>query len=88
MAHSTGTTNSAHWRNGKGNEMTEYEYVKVQVQDHVALVTMDRPPVNTISMCLSRDLAAALKAIDAAPDEIRAVILTGAQCGATQSASA
>jgi enoyl-CoA hydratase/carnithine racemase len=40
------------------------EHVTVQVDGHVAIVTIDRPPHNHVSVELMRDLADALEAVD------------------------
>jgi len=43
------------------------DHVTVQVDGHVAVVTIDRPPHNHVSVELMRDLADALEAVDAEP---------------------
>ena len=55
----------------------EYKTVRIAVQDGVAALTLDNPPVNQMSPQLSRDLALALTECFANA-EIKALILTGA----------
>jgi enoyl-CoA hydratase len=56
--------------------MTE-EFIRCEVQDHVALVTMDRPPVNAVNAQFLEEM---MRVFDALSDraEARAAILTGA----------
>ncbi|HEU0203412.1 MAG TPA: enoyl-CoA hydratase/isomerase family protein [Burkholderiaceae bacterium] len=56
------------------NDFTE---LKVQIDGHVAILTMDSPPVNALTRVLNDELTAALDRISEL-DDIRAVILTGA----------
>ena len=44
---------------------------------HVMLVTIDRPPLNAMSLAAHRELLAALRSVDDDPD-IRCIVLTGA----------
>ncbi len=53
------------------------ELVKLQVVDYVALVTMDRQPVNALSREMRRQIVAIFDEISAR-DDIRCVVLTGA----------
>jgi enoyl-CoA hydratase/carnithine racemase len=55
----------------------EYKTVRIAVEDSVALLTIDNPPVNQMAPQLSRDLTQALTASLADP-EIKALVLTGA----------
>jgi enoyl-CoA hydratase len=57
--------------------MGEYENVKLTVQDGIATVLLDRPPVNAISTALYKDIAAVFAEIGDRTDEIRVAILTG-----------
>jgi enoyl-CoA hydratase/carnithine racemase len=50
------------------------EHVKVAADGHVAVVTIDRPPHNHVSVELMRDLADAFDAVDAEP-ELRCSVL-------------
>lgn len=51
--------------------------VRVEIKDHIATVTMDRPPVNAMSQSLVEGLAEAFDSFDDLPD-VRVAILTGA----------
>jgi enoyl-CoA hydratase/carnithine racemase len=54
-----------------------YETIRVEREDGVAIITLDRPPANAISEALIRELNAALN--DLHGDEaVRAVVITGA----------
>ena len=58
--------------------MSEYETIRVERRDDIAILTLDRPEAaNTISRQLMADVNRALDAIDAEP-EIRVLIVTGA----------
>ena len=58
--------------------MREYETIRVERRDDIAILTLDRPEAaNTISRQLMADMNRALDAIDAEP-EIRVLIVTGA----------
>jgi enoyl-CoA hydratase/carnithine racemase len=50
------------------------DHVSVAMDGHVAVVTLDRPPHNFVSVEFMRDLADAMEAIDA-KDEARAIVL-------------
>ncbi len=56
---------------------TQYGDVSVQIHGHVAMLQIDRPPHNFVSVELMRDLADALEAIDA-ERELRASVLAAA----------
>ncbi|MBI2872055.1 MAG: enoyl-CoA hydratase/isomerase family protein [Chloroflexi bacterium] len=53
------------------------EFVKLDIRDHIATVTLDRPPVNAITAQVSREIA---EAFDGLRDdrEVRVAIFTGA----------
>jgi enoyl-CoA hydratase len=53
-------------------------FVRLDVKDRVAVVTLDRPPVNALSIELYRDIASAFGEINERTDEIHAAVLTGA----------
>ena len=53
------------------------ETVKCDVSDHVAVVTMSRPPVNAVSQQLLEELTATFDAFSDR-DDVRAAVLTGA----------
>jgi enoyl-CoA hydratase/carnithine racemase len=48
----------------------------MQIEDGIATVTLNNPPLNVVTLTLSRQLGEALDAL-AANDEVRAVIVTG-----------
>lgn len=52
-------------------------YVKLEIQEQVALLTLDHPPVNALSPAVVDELDAILRHIEV-QDEIMAVVLTGA----------
>ncbi len=56
--------------------MLEFSQLKVTVSDHVALLTMNAPPVNALTRTLNDELTSALDQISEI-DDIRAVVLTG-----------
>lgn len=64
-----------------GRDMTMldsgFTVVRIAVADHVALVTMDQPPVNALSRTLTDELTAAFDRITDT-DDVRSVVLTGA----------
>lgn len=53
------------------------ELVKVKIENRIAQVTLDNPPVNALSPAVLKELQAEFKAI-AANSDVRAVVLTGA----------
>lgn len=55
----------------------ETETVKCQIADHIAVVTMDRPPVNAQNAQMHTDLALVFDTISER-DDIRVAVLTGA----------
>lgn len=57
--------------------MDSYSELKIAVEAHVAVLTMDSPPVNALTRVLNDELTHALDRISAS-DEIRVVVLTGA----------
>jgi enoyl-CoA hydratase len=57
--------------------MSEFETLRLEVADHVATVTLDRPPVNAQNRTLKEELIRAFDALHDR-DDVRAVILTGA----------
>ncbi len=52
------------------------EFVSVALDSHVALVTIDRPPVNALNAQLREELAATFADLDREP-EVYSVVLTG-----------
>ncbi|MCT9812546.1 enoyl-CoA hydratase/isomerase family protein [Acidovorax sp. Be4] len=55
--------------------MTE-KSVLLEIQDHVALVTLNRPPVNALNRAMRREIVAIFDEISAR-DDIRCAVLTG-----------
>ncbi|MEM8974797.1 MAG: hypothetical protein AAGD43_22290, partial [Pseudomonadota bacterium] len=55
----------------------DLELIRIDVTDHVALVTMDAPPVNAQNAQFNIELAYAMDSISDR-DDVRSVILTGA----------
>jgi len=56
-----------------------YEFVTVQKDEAIAVVTMNRPQqLNALSLALVKDLTTALEALDQDPD-VRAIVLTGGE---------
>ncbi len=53
------------------------EFIKCDVQDHLALVTMDRPPVNAVNAQFHEEI---MQVFDSLSDreDVRVAILTGA----------
>ena len=57
---------------------TEFEDLRVEIDDRVAIITLDRAErLNAFSAAMGRSLTAALRAADA-DDAVRVVVLTGA----------
>ena len=56
--------------------MTERQFVKTSVEDRVAVITIDHPPVNALNEATIAELNAALDEVLASPD-VKAVVLTG-----------
>ena len=57
--------------------MNNYTQLNVRIDGHVAVLTLDSPPVNALTRILNDELTQALDIISETP-EIRAVVLTGA----------
>lgn len=58
--------------------LPDREFVRLDVKDSIATVTLDRPPVNALSIGLYRDIASAFEEVNDRTDEIHAAVLTGA----------
>lgn len=56
--------------------MTDREFIKTRIEDHVALVTIDRPPVNALDGKAMAELSQAFEEL-AQNKEVKAVVLTG-----------
>jgi enoyl-CoA hydratase/carnithine racemase len=57
--------------------MDDLTQLHVSIADHVAILTMDAPPVNALTRVLNDELTLALDRVSEL-DEVRAVVLTGA----------
>ena len=57
--------------------MNDYTELKITIDGHVAVLTLDSPPVNALTRTLNDELTHALDVISET-DEIRVVVLTGA----------
>ncbi len=57
--------------------MAEYTHVKVNIDDRVAVLTLDNPPVNQFSTPMLNDLEAAFDEL-VADDQVKVIIITGA----------
>lgn len=56
--------------------MEDFKELRVRIEGHVAVLTMNSPPVNALSKTLAEELTLALDRISETP-QIRAVVLTG-----------
>ena len=57
--------------------MAERQYVKVAVEERIAIVTIDHPPANAFNAQTIEDLASVFDEVSANPD-VKAIIVTGA----------
>lgn len=57
--------------------MADRQYVKIAVEDHIAVVTIDHPPANALDETTLLELSAAVDEL-AADANVKAVIITGA----------
>lgn len=57
--------------------MNDLTQLRVEIADHVAVLTMDAPPVNALTRTLNDELTLALDRISEL-DDVRVVVLTGA----------
>jgi enoyl-CoA hydratase len=57
--------------------MNDLTQLKVEIADHIAVLTMDSPPVNALTRTLNDELTLALDRISEM-DDVRVVVLTGA----------
>ncbi|MEU6525015.1 enoyl-CoA hydratase-related protein [Streptomyces sp. NPDC046924] len=58
--------------------MSEFQFLEVRTTDHVATVTMDRPPVNAVGLPMYDEIKALFGEIERHAPDARVVILTGA----------
>ena len=57
--------------------MNEFKELRVEIDGHVAVVTLDSPPVNALTRELNEEMLVAFDRL-AETDEVRAIVLTGA----------
>ncbi len=57
--------------------MSDYQYLTLSIQNHVATVTLNHPPVNALSRGVLEELDACMDAL-AADAQIKALVITGA----------
>jgi enoyl-CoA hydratase/carnithine racemase len=57
--------------------MAERQFVKTNIEDRVAILTIDHPPVNALNTATMKDLSDAVDEVIANP-EVKAVVITGA----------
>src|SRR3989442_3619855 len=50
-------------------------FLRMEMRDHVALLSLDRPPGNALNQALLKEFAALLQELR--PPQVRAVVLTG-----------
>lgn len=58
------------------SEQKKYEFLLCEKEGHIAVVTINRPPVNPLSTQVFQELAAAFSELDQ-DDGVRAIVLTG-----------
>jgi len=56
--------------------MMTYEFLLCEIEENVAVVTINRPPVNPLNTVVFQELSTLFDVLDA-DDEVRAIILTG-----------
>ncbi|MCX6028048.1 MAG: enoyl-CoA hydratase-related protein [Chloroflexi bacterium] len=57
--------------------MSEYTNVRIAIEDRVAILTLDHPPVNAFNRATVADLDAAMDEL-IANDQVKAIVITGA----------
>lgn len=58
------------------DEMMNYEFLLCDIQEHVAVVTINRPPVNPLNTQVFNELSRLFDELDA-NDDVRVIVLTG-----------
>jgi enoyl-CoA hydratase len=56
--------------------VSDYELLNLEVKDFIATVTLDRPPVNALSMSLYNEVRAVFDEISERADDVRVAVLT------------
>jgi enoyl-CoA hydratase/carnithine racemase len=64
-------------KSSKETKMTERQYIKISVEDRIAVLTIDHPPVNALNTPTMQELNSALDEL-AADDGVKAIVITGA----------
>ncbi|HQL82447.1 MAG TPA: enoyl-CoA hydratase/isomerase family protein, partial [Spirochaetota bacterium] len=54
-----------------------YTTLLVEIQDFIAVVTLNRPPMNSINLAMREDLDSAFNALEK-DEQVRVIVLTGA----------
>ena len=61
----------------QGSTMCMRNHLQIAIEDHVAVLAIDHPPLNILSRAVLAELEVAISELDAA-DEVRAIVITGA----------
>lgn len=56
--------------------MTEREFIKLKIAERVALLTIDRPPVNALSSKAMEEISQAIQELEGNP-EVKVIVITG-----------
>jgi len=62
--------------NKQGELMMNYEFLLCEIEENVAVVTINRPPVNPLNTAVFQELSTIFDELES-NDEVRAIILTG-----------
>lgn len=57
--------------------VASYEFIKLEVQDFIATITVNRAPVNALNMALYKEIGAVFDEVGNRPDDVRVAIITG-----------
>jgi enoyl-CoA hydratase len=57
--------------------MGSYEHLHLEVSDYIAVVRLDRPPVNALSMAFYREIERAFTEVSDRMEDVRVAVLTG-----------
>src|ERR1700741_3960092 len=61
-----------------GRAVSEYEFLRWELDGHVATVWLDRPPVNAVDQAMYRELRRLFLDVSQLGDDVRAIVLAGA----------
>lgn len=64
--------------NRRSEALADYEFLTLDVEDKIAVVTLNRPPVNALNIGLYQDITGAFDEITARKTDVNVAILTGA----------